>query len=52
MRVVDVSFQRSENLAYGDVSIHLSFTDKRRFYMFERELETDPKWQLMAIRET
>lgn len=51
LRVIDVTFQRSDDLIHGDISLHVAFTDKHQFQIFERQLESDPQWNLLSIRE-
>jgi putative Mg2+ transporter-C (MgtC) family protein len=49
--VVDVSFERTRDLAEVDVTLRIGFTDKKQYYSIERQLEGDTEYQLMATRE-
>jgi putative Mg2+ transporter-C (MgtC) family protein len=50
--VIDASFQRTPDLAYADISLQIAFVRKAQYYSFERQLEGDTDYQLLATRET
>jgi len=52
LKVVDISFQRTANLADADINLHVVFTDEERYLKFERELEQDPAYELLAVCES
>jgi uncharacterized membrane protein YhiD involved in acid resistance len=52
LEVVDASFERCEDdLGHVDINLRIAFVNKDQYYSFERKLEGDPKYQLMATRE-
>ena len=52
LEVVDVSFERCEDdLSHVDINLRIAFVNKRQYYNFERELEEDRNYQLIATRE-
>src|SRR5439155_5829602 len=46
LRVVDASFDRSQDLLHADIYINVAFVNSTSYYEFERELEADPQYQL------
>jgi putative Mg2+ transporter-C (MgtC) family protein len=51
MKVIDASFQRTEDLQNADISLRIAFTNKRDYYSFERKLEGDSDYELISTRE-
>jgi hypothetical protein len=51
--VVDASFHRSgPSLDQADIDMRIAFRSARQYYSFERQLEKDPDYQILATRET
>jgi putative Mg2+ transporter-C (MgtC) family protein len=51
LRVVDASFERSDDLQYADIHVHIAFVNSAQYYNFERQLEGDAQYQFMATHE-
>jgi putative Mg2+ transporter-C (MgtC) family protein len=51
LKVVDASFERTDDLNEADINLKIAFMNKREYYSFERKLEGDTDYQLMATRE-
>jgi hypothetical protein len=49
--VVDASFQRSNDLTWADINLKIAFINRNQYYTFERKLEGDGTYQLMATQE-
>lgn len=49
--VVDASFERTGDLRDADISIRIAFVNKQQYYNFERQLEGNDEYQLLATRE-
>ncbi|MCS7034970.1 MAG: MgtC/SapB family protein [Phycisphaerae bacterium] len=50
-KIIDVRFDRNENLTSVDVHMHICFLNIEQYINFEREMEGDTVYQLMATRE-
>ena len=51
LEVVDASFQRTDDLQHADIFLKIAFMNKNEYYSFERKLEGDNDYQLLATRE-
>ena len=52
LRVIDASMVRSEDhLAHTTISVRCAFVRARKYYDLERELETDPDYEILATKE-
>lgn len=51
LKVVDASFDRSKDLNHADIDLRIAFVNKQQYYNFERQLEGDSDYQLIATRE-
>ena len=51
LRVMSTSFDRRHNPAHVDISLHVAFKDKHKYYALARELEQDSDYQLLASHE-
>lgn len=51
MRVIDASFERIDGLDRAEIHLRIAFTDPHDYYHFERKLEGDSTYQLIATRE-
>src|SRR5687768_1027063 len=51
LKVVDASFERTDDLSEADINLKIAFMNKGEYYSFERKLEGDTDYQLMATRE-
>ena len=51
LHVVDAGFERSADLVCAIIHLKIAFTDKNQYYNFERELENDSVYQLLATQE-
>lgn len=49
--VVDAGFQRSEDLNFADITLRVAFTNKEQYFNFERKLEGDGQYTLLATHE-
>jgi putative Mg2+ transporter-C (MgtC) family protein len=50
-KIVDVHFERTEDLHDVDVAVGVAFRDKRILYELESRAQTEQDFQLMAIRQ-
>ena len=50
VRVTDVQYRRSADLAHADLDLRIAFRRKREYYEFERAIEADGKYVLMVTR--
>jgi len=50
-KIIDVRFDRSDDLKHVDVHMQICFLNIHQYITFERELEGDTVYQLMATRE-
>ena len=50
-KIIDVRFDRADDLKDVDVHMHICFLNIEQYINFERELEGDTVYQLMATRE-
>jgi putative Mg2+ transporter-C (MgtC) family protein len=51
MRVLEVNYQRTDDLKCVDISMRASFKNKPTYYALEKQLEADADLELMATRE-
>jgi putative Mg2+ transporter-C (MgtC) family protein len=51
LRVTDASFERTSDLEEVDVNLRIVFVNKKQYYNFERQMEGDTIYQLIATRE-
>jgi putative Mg2+ transporter-C (MgtC) family protein len=51
LRVMDVNYRRSDDLVHADIDLRIAFRRKRQYYDFERAIEVEGKYHLMATRE-
>jgi putative Mg2+ transporter-C (MgtC) family protein len=51
LKVVDASFERTDDLNHADINLKIAFVNKGQYYSFERQLEGDADYQLLATRE-
>ncbi len=51
LKVVDASFERTEDLKHADINLKIAFMNKHEYYSFERKLEGDSDYELLATRE-
>ncbi|HEV2296700.1 MAG TPA: MgtC/SapB family protein [Tepidisphaeraceae bacterium] len=51
LKVVDASFERSDDLQQAQIYLKIAFLNKREYYSFERKIEGDSDYQLLATRE-
>jgi putative Mg2+ transporter-C (MgtC) family protein len=51
LKVVDASFERTDDLEYADINLRIAFVNKKQYYSFERQLEGDSDYELLASRE-
>lgn len=51
LKVVDASFERCDDLDEVDVNLRIAFVNARQYYSFERQMEGDSVYQLIATRE-
>lgn len=49
--VVDASFERTADLTYADITLRIAFTRKQQYFNFERQLEGDDAYTLLATHE-
>jgi uncharacterized membrane protein YhiD involved in acid resistance len=49
MEVIDVCFERSDALTTVDIHLSIGYKSSKRFYEFQRSIEADPEYQLMAV---
>ena len=50
-KVIEVHFRRTPDLSEVDVDVRVSFARKRALYALERQAQSDPQFQLMAVEE-
>jgi len=50
-KIIDVRFERADELAHVQIHMHICFLNIDQYINFERELEGDTVYQLMATRE-
>lgn len=50
MSVIDSEFQRTPDLAFADIQLHVAFFDRQTYYLLEQQLERDPDYELLATR--
>ncbi len=51
LRVMDASFQRSDDMQFAEIHLHIAFVNSAQYYNLERQLEADPDYHLLATRE-
>ena len=51
MRVIDTSFDRSDDLQWANVNLRIAFVNVQQYYNIERRLEADPHYQLVGAHE-
>ena len=51
LKVVDASFERTDDMNHADINLKIAFMNKHEYYSFERKLEGDTDYQLLATRE-
>ncbi len=51
LKVIDASFERTDDLNEVDVNLRIAFVNKKQYYNFERQMEGDTVYQLIATRE-
>lgn len=51
LRVVDASFERSLDLEFAEIHLHIAFINSGQYYNLERRLEDDSDYRLLATRE-
>lgn len=51
LKVVDASFERTDDMNHADINLKIAFMNKREYYSFERKLENDTDYLLLATRE-
>lgn len=51
LRVVDAGFERSEDMTFAEIQLHIAFVNSAQYYNLEREIEADPDYHLLATRE-
>jgi putative Mg2+ transporter-C (MgtC) family protein len=52
LRVIDASMERTyEDLAHATINVRCGFIRARKYYDLERQLETDPDYDILATRE-
>jgi len=49
--VVDANFQRTQDMAKVDVTLHIAFVNSRQYYSLERELLNDREYELLSARQ-
>ncbi len=49
--VIDASFERTTDLTEADISLRIAFITREQYYNFERDLEKDHRYRLIATRE-
>jgi len=50
--ISDVAFERSSDLQHADINLKVAFSSRRQYFKFERQLECDSDYELIAIRES
>ena len=51
IRVVEAYFDRDRDLKFADIHLQISFIKRETYLNFERQMESDPKYELLAARE-
>jgi putative Mg2+ transporter-C (MgtC) family protein len=51
LKVYDASFDRSNDMSFADISLRVAFSDREVYYRFERMIEADANYNLIATRE-
>ena len=51
LRVVEAYFDRDEDLKFADIHLRISFIRRETYYAFERKIEADPEYELIAAKE-
>jgi putative Mg2+ transporter-C (MgtC) family protein len=52
LRVIDASMERTyEDLAHTTINVRCAFVRAQKYYDLERQLETDPNYDILATRE-
>jgi len=51
LRVIDAHFDRDFDPAFADIHVRICYIRSDTYFEFERQLEADPDYQLMAARE-
>jgi putative Mg2+ transporter-C (MgtC) family protein len=51
LEVDDANFERSLDLTHADIHLRVGFYDMQRYYALERQIELDPTYQLLSMRE-
>ena len=51
LKVVDASYDCTRDLSEVDVNLRIAFTNKKQYYNFERQMEGDTLYQLIATGE-
>jgi putative Mg2+ transporter-C (MgtC) family protein len=48
MTIMDVSFHRTPDLSSADINLHIAFVNRQQYFDFERQLEGDHTYELLA----
>jgi putative Mg2+ transporter-C (MgtC) family protein len=51
LKVVEAYFDRHEDMEFADIQLRIAFFKRETYYAFERQIEADPNYELMAARE-
>jgi len=51
LRVRDVSFQRTADLASADIKIDVAFVNRAHYFEFEQKIEKDPTFEVLAAQD-
>jgi putative Mg2+ transporter-C (MgtC) family protein len=51
LRVVEAYFDRDDDPKFANIHLRISFFKRETYYAFERKIEADPDYDLMAARE-
>jgi putative Mg2+ transporter-C (MgtC) family protein len=49
--VLDASFERAPDAPHADIHLRICFVDANQYYGLERQIEGDPRYQLLATQE-
>ncbi|HVT90108.1 MAG TPA: MgtC/SapB family protein [Tepidisphaeraceae bacterium] len=49
--VIDADFHRIADAAYADINLYVGFSRIHLYYSMESQLESDPKYQLLSMRD-
>jgi hypothetical protein len=52
LKVIDAHFDRDDDPAFADIHVRVCYVRSETYFEFERQLESNPDYQLMAARET